>query len=58
MSPLRDYLCGALFATYSLYVCACTHHVRMQKMPAVSVRMQHVLLTVVNSDEQQMTVSL
>ena len=27
-------------------------------MPVVSVRMQHVLLAVVNGDEQQMTISL
>jgi hypothetical protein len=45
------------FGTHSLYVYALTHHVRMLKLQLISVRMQHVLLTVDNSEEQQMTIS-
>ena len=41
-----------------MYVHLPTHHVGMQKLPVVSVRMQHILLTVVNSDEQQMVILL
>ena len=52
-----EYSCGTFFGMYSLYVCALIHYVRMQKMPVVHVRMQHVLLTVDNSEEQQMIIS-